>query len=461
MRLFKVFFPTRVVGLLLSEIVISFGCYLVAALYATETPILFLTEDRGLYRIGLITLCVITGFYLTDLYSKLRVRSKSHLLQQVCFVLGVSFLIQSLLDYLRLSDWALPKWTMIYGSFLVLLIQPTWRVLYDRVVMRQLARETVLFLGASPVARMVAERLSEDPHFGLSVAGFLEDSPASDQLPANLLLGRIDDLRSVVDTLKPQRIIVGMTERRGCLPVHDLLELRFSGIHIEEAQTAYETLFSRVSVKDLRPSQLIFMTDLGPRPRSEFQQSIYSFALALIGFLIASPIMLLVAMLVRITSPGPVLYRQTRAGKDGTNFVLFKFRSMHQDAEATSGAVWASKDDPRVTPLGRWLRRLRLDELPQLINVLRGEMVIVGPRPERPEFVKVLVEQIPYYHQRLAVKPGITGWAQVNHKYGDTLEDTLVKLEYDLYYIKNLNMTLDLYIMFQTAKVMLLSRGGQ
>jgi exopolysaccharide biosynthesis polyprenyl glycosylphosphotransferase len=376
-------------------------------------------------------------------------------------VLGVTFLIQSLLVYLRLPDWTLPKWTMIYGSFLVLLVQPGWRVLYDRVVMSRLARETVLFLGASPVARMVAHRLAENPHFGLSVAGYLEDVPFADDLPANLLLGPISHLRDIVAVLKPQRIIVGMTERRGRLPVLDLLEIRFSGIHIEDAQTAYETVFSRISVKDLRPSQLIFMTDLGPRPQSEFWQGVYSFGLALIGFLIASPVMLLVALLVRFTSSGPVLYRQVRVGKNSVNFTLFKFRSMYQDAEAASGAVWASKNDPRVTPLGGWLRRLRLDELPQLINVLRGEMVIVGPRPERPEFVKLLVEQIPYYHQRLAVKPGITGWAQVNHKYPDTLEDTLLKLEYDLYYIKNLNITLDLYIMFQTAKVMLLTRGAQ
>lgn len=461
MRLFKVFFPTRVVALLFSEIVIIYGCYVLAALFATETPNLFLVEDGGLYRVGLVTACVIAGFYLNDLYSQLRVRSRSQLLQQVCFVLGVSFLIQSLFDYIKLEDWALPKWTMIYGSFLVLLIQPTWRVLYDRVVMRQLARESVLFLGASPVARMIGERLTENPHFGMSVAGYLEDSPASEGVPKSLLLGPIGDLRTIVETLKPQRIIVGMTERRGRLPVHELLDLRFSGIHIEEAQTAYETVFSRVSVKDLRPSQLIFMSDLGPRPQSESLQSVYSFVLALIGFLIALPVMLLVALLVRITSPGPVLYRQVRSGKGNTSFTLFKFRSMHQNAEAKSGAVWASKDDPRITPLGKWLRKLRLDELPQLMNVLRGEMVIVGPRPERPEFVKVLVEQIPYYQQRLAVKPGITGWAQINHKYGDTLEDTLLKLEYDLYYIKNLNMTLDLYIMFHTAKVMLLSRGAQ
>jgi sugar transferase (PEP-CTERM system associated) len=461
MRLFKVFFPTRVIALILSEIVLVFGCYFVAAHFTTETPSFFLFDDGGLYRIGLVTVCIVVGAYLSDLYSNPRVSSRSRLLQQVCVVLGSAFLIQSLLDYLRLPDWALPKWMMIYGSLLVLVVQPGWRVIYDRVALRGLARETVLFLGASPVARMVAERLGETPHFGMTVAGYLEDSPASDDVPASLLLGPVSDLRKVVTELKPERIIVGMTERRERLPVHDLLELRFSGIHIEEAQTAYETVYSRVWVRDLRPSQLIFMSDLGPRPQGEFLQGIYSFGLALAGFLVASPLMLLVALTVRLTSSGPVLYRQVRTGRNGVSFTLFKFRSMFQDAEAKSGAVWASKNDPRVTPVGRWLRLLRLDELPQLINVLRGEMVIVGPRPERPEFVKVLVEQIPYYQQRLAVKPGITGWAQINHKYGDTLEDTLFKLEYDLYYIKNLNFTLDLYIMFQTAKVMLQFRGAQ
>jgi sugar transferase (PEP-CTERM system associated) len=461
MRLFKVFFPTRVVVLLITEIAFIFGCYFVAAYFTTETPNFFLFDDGGLYRIGLVTLCIVVGAYMSDLYSYPRVRSRSQLLQQVCVVLGSTFLIQSLLDYMRLPDWALPKWMMISGSLLVLLVQPGWRVIYDRVALRSLSGEMVLFLGASQVARRVAERLADKPHFGMGVAGYLEDLPASDDVPADLLLGPISDLRKVVAELKPQRIVIGMTERRGRLPVNDLLELRLSGIHIEEAQTAYETVYSRVWVKDLRPSQLIFMSDLGPRAENEFWQGIYSFGLALVGFLVASPVMVLVALAVKLTSSGPVLYRQVRSGKNGTTFTLFKFRSMFQDAEAKSGAVWASKNDPRVTPLGRWLRRLRLDELPQLVNVLRGEMVIVGPRPERPEFVKVLVEQIPYYHQRLAVKPGITGWAQINHKYGDTIEDTLLKLEYDLYYIKNLNVTLDLYIMFQTAKVMIQFRGAQ
>ena len=164
---------------------------------------------------------------------------------------------------------------------------------------------------------------------------------------------------------------------------------------------------------------------------------------------------------MRLSSPGPALFRQQRVGKNDAVFTLYKFRSMYRDAEAASGAVWAKKDDPRITPAGKWLRRLRLDELPQLFNVLKGDMSIVGPRPERPEFVTELAQRIPYYRQRHCVKPGITGWAQINHKYGDSIEDTITKLEYDLYYIKNLAPALDAFIMFHTAKVMLLSRGAR
>jgi lipopolysaccharide/colanic/teichoic acid biosynthesis glycosyltransferase len=171
--------------------------------------------------------------------------------------------------------------------------------------------------------------------------------------------------------------------------------------------------------------------------------------------------MLSVAVLIKLTSPGPALLRQQRVGKNDRLFTLYKFRSMVIDAEARSGAVWAARNDPRITPVGRWLRRLRLDELPQLFNVLKGDMSIVGPRPERPEFAGELEKRIPYYRHRHCIKPGITGWAQINHKYGDSIEDTIVKLEYDLYYIKNLAPALDALIMFRTAKVMLLSRGAQ
>jgi exopolysaccharide biosynthesis polyprenyl glycosylphosphotransferase len=263
-----------------------------------------------------------------------------------------------------------------------------------------------------------------------------------------------------VERLRPSRIVVALSERRARMPVGELLEYRLSGILVEEAAQIYEAAFGQVCTAELRPSQLIFSAQLGPRPNSVFFQNLYSLVIASVSLVAVSPILAIVALLVRLTSKGPILYRQVRVGLNGKPFVLYKFRSMTVDAEAGTGAVWAQENDPRVTGLGKWLRLLRLDELPQLFNVLRGEMAIVGPRPERPEFVKTLAEKIRFYHQRHCVKPGITGWAQINYKYGNTLEDTMTKLEYDLYYIKNLSWSLDFYIIFHTLKTMLLSRGA-
>jgi exopolysaccharide biosynthesis polyprenyl glycosylphosphotransferase len=237
--------------------------------------------------------------------------------------------------------------------------------------------------------------------------------------------------------------------------------LRFSGIHFEEEPDTFESTFGRVLTRQLRPSRLIFSTELGPGRRSLLWHSLYSTVVAVLVTPIFLPVTAIVAVLVKLTSAGPVFHRQVRVGLNGAPFTVYKFRSMHVNAEAQTGAVWAKRDDPRVTKIGKWLRRLRLDETPQLLNVLRGEMSLVGPRPERPEFVKSLSEQIPFYSYRHCVKPGITGWAQINYKYGDTLEDTIIKLEYDLYYIKNLALWLDTFIIFHTLKVMLFSETAQ
>jgi len=254
---------------------------------------------------------------------------------------------------------------------------------------------------------------------------------------------------------------VGMTERRNQLPVEQLLHMRFSGIHIEDAAVTFEAIFGRVSTRDIRPSQIIFSTDFGPQPRTVALLRLYSWIIGIAGLVLLLPVIVVVAILVKATSAGPVFFRQSRVGLNGAVFTLYKFRSMDKDAEALTGAVWASHDDPRVTVIGRWLRRLRLDELPQLFNVIRGEMSIVGPRPERPEFVEVLQQRNTFYTQRHCVRPGITGWAQINHKYSDSIEDSLIKLEYDLYYIKNLALSLDAYIILSTIKTMLLGRGAR
>jgi exopolysaccharide biosynthesis polyprenyl glycosylphosphotransferase len=352
---------------------------------------------------------------------------------------------------------------MISGSGLAFAAVFTLRVVYSRLVVANVGAERVLFIGSSPVIFETAEYLQRHPEFGMNVLGYLNEENDCDgprggtRVPR---LGGMEDLRTIVDRTRPGRIVVGMREGRARLPVNELLELRFAGINTEEIANLYEAAFTRVCAREIRPSQLVFSTDLGPRPHQVQLQSIYSTVIALVGTVIALPLMAITALLVRLTSPGPVLFRQKRVGLRDQTFTLFKFRSMYADAEARTGAVWAKKDDPRVTPVGRWLRLLRLDELPQLFNVLRGEMSIVGPRPERPEFVKTLSEQIPYYRQRHCVKPGITGWAQVSYKYANSMEDVAMKLEYDLYYIKNMSVGLDAYIIFHTMKTMLLFRGA-
>jgi sugar transferase (PEP-CTERM system associated) len=396
-----------------------------------------------------------------DLYSNIYVRSRRVLIQQLCLVIGAAFLVQALIGYLD-ATLRIPIRVMVLGSFLAIVSIFAWRVFFSAHVLRVVARDRLLLVGASPLLEDIGKHIEEHPETGLQVVGYVRDrEEAGTAMAGGKVLGPMASLREIVQATNPDRIVVGMTERRARMPVSELLELRFAGHIIEEAASTYEKVCGRMCLKELRPSQLIYTGELGPRRISLFYQMATNLILAAIGVVVAAPMMLLTALAVRLTSAGPVLYRQVRVGLDGRPFTLYKFRSMRANAEAETGAVWASKDDPRVTPLGRTLRKLRIDEIPQLFNVLKTEMSIVGPRPERPEMVQSLAQQIPYYRHRHCVRPGITGWAQVNYKYGDTLDDVMRKLEYDLYYIKNMSPSLDAYIIFLTIKATLLSRGSQ
>jgi sugar transferase (PEP-CTERM system associated) len=460
-RLFRISIPSSALALVLSETVLVLSCYVAAAYWTLDIATdIFLLEDGGWWRVAFVAAFVLLGLHFHDLYENYRIPSRTILLQQFCLVLGIAFLLQAVLSYGR-WDIILPRRIMVWGSALVLILGPLWRILFTDTVWQAVGAQRLLFIGASPAVREIVRRLRDRPELGMTAIGFMDDEERAGEIEGMANLGALPSLTAAVAEHRPDRIVVGMLERRAALPIQQLLELRFSGVHIEDSATTYETVFHRVSTRELRPSQLVFSADLGPHPSMVTMQSVYSWLLCLVMLAIALPVMLLVALAVRLSSAGPILYRQMRTGKDGVPFLLYKFRSMYKDAEAHTGAVWATKDDPRVTPLGRWLRRLRLDELPQLFNVIRGEMSLVGPRPERPEFVRVLQEKIPYYRQRLCVRPGITGWAQINHKYGDTIEDTITKLEYDLYYIKNLAPSLDAYIVFHTVKTVLLGRGAQ
>jgi len=459
---FKVFIPIGTLTLLVSETLLVLSAFIVATYIDLNVdPTVFLLDDGGIYRISLVVLSILIGLYFHDLYSQFQVKSRIVLFQQLCLVMGIAFLLQGFVAYV-LPTFRVPIRVMIWGSAVAILAIFAWRLFFSAVAINVVGRDRLLLVGGSPLLEDIGQHIAEHPHLGLEVAGYVDDRHEAGELLAGAkLLGPMSSLRDIVRATQPSRLVVGMFERRNRMPVNDLLELRFAGHIIEEVATTYERVCGRVALKEIRPSQLIFSGELGPQPTNLLLQRALNTIAGVVGLVLASPIMLLTALAVKMSSPGPILYRQVRVGLDGEPFTLYKFRSMRVDAEAATGAVWAIKDDPRVTPVGRFIRRVRFDELPQLYNVLKGEMSMVGPRPERPEFVQALSEQIPYYQQRHCVRPGITGWAQINYKYGDTLEDVVKKLEYDLYYIKNMSLALDNYIIFNTLKAMLLTRGAQ
>jgi sugar transferase (PEP-CTERM system associated) len=269
------------------------------------------------------------------------------------------------------------------------------------------------------------------------------------------------DLRAFCEP-KPRidRVIVAMENRRGSMPVRELLDLRLRGVVIEDASVLMERLLGRLPLDGLNPSALIFTQGFNVKTSQQILRRLVSIFVSFTGLMICLPFIPIIMLAVRLSSPGPIFFLQTRVGLRGRPFSVIKFRTMRQDAEA-NGAAWATKDDPRVTSLGRFMRKTRLDEIPQLWNVLRGEMGFVGPRPERPEFVQWLNTEIPFYDLRHIIRPGITGWAQVRYRYGASLKETRRKLEYDLYYVKHMSIGLDLLIMFETIKTIILRRGAQ
>jgi sugar transferase (PEP-CTERM system associated) len=318
----------------------------------------------------------------------------------------------------------------------------------------------VLVVGGARLSETIAalEPASARP---FSIIGFIDDDPgAAEVLPGPYaLLGKTKDLAALIDETHPDLVLVAQIDRRGQFPTKALLDCRLRGTQVEDWPTFYEKATGKILVKGIRPSWLIFADGFVTTPRTEIVKRLFDLVISLVALILAFPIMGIVAVAISLESPGPVLYRQPRLGRHGCVFILNKFRSMRQNAEQGIGPVWATDRDPRVTRVGGILRRTRLDELPQLLNVLVGHMSFIGPRPERPEFVEELQKQIPYYMERLAVKPGITGWAQVRYRYGSSVEDALEKLQYDLYYIKNLSPFLDLLILINTVQVVLFARG--
>jgi sugar transferase (PEP-CTERM system associated) len=365
---------------------------------------------------------------------------------------------------LLLAFYVVPVLEIGRGIFLVamslcMLVVPGWRIVYNGVTEGSGFLRRTLIVGSGTLARELARAARSRPDLGLTLVGMLaRDSIQVDA--ASGVIGTYRDLARLVAAERIQFVLVAYPDRRGTLPVEQLLEVKFRGVEVEEGVAFYERENGKIFVPELKPSHLIFAEGFARRPTARRLKRMLDVTVAGLGLVLAAPVMLLTAVAIRADSAGPVFYRQQRAGEFGRPFVLTKFRSMRTDAEV-GGASFAEVNDPRVTRVGRFIRKTRIDELPQLWNVLKGEMSMVGPRPERPIFAERLEQQVPFFKQRLYVKPGITGHAQVRCRYGATTEDHVEKLEYDLYYIKSHSVLFDLSIMLDTVKVVLLRIGAR
>lgn len=434
----KGLFSARILSLLVPETILIFSCYIVASYWSGGTdPTVFLFYDNGLLQIALVVAGVLVGLQLNKLYVQVGVRSKILLVQQLCLTLGITFLWESLLSYLRAPELVLAPSTMLYGSALTLVVLLAWRIFYSAVLWKTVGAKKVLFLGTNAAALEAGRSLVAHPELGLALAGYIDDEqPAGTQLNAARVLGSTADLARVVAEVRPDRIVVGVAEPRLGLPFTELLDLQLRGVEIQRVGELYETACDRVCIAELLPSQLIFSDELGARRGAIALQAIYSNIVALAGLAVVALLFLPIAAAIKLSSPGPVIESQVRWGVNLVPFTLLRFRCRR------AGGQW--------TRVGLWLRRLRLDGLPQLMNVIRGEMSLVGPRPHRPDFIPVLMEQMPYYGQRHAVRPGILGWSQLNCDYGKRVRDARESLEYDLYYIKHMSPALDAYIVLHS-----------
>ena len=457
MRIFNVYYPTRTIVLLLSEALIVSASFLLATtIVLGQDTFLVLNYEYGISKIAALTGLTILCSYYFDLYAPQTISARWEIYFRLLLALGLlAVLLSAIISVypgIAIARYILPLGLLFLTGALVV-----WRSTYERIISSPMFREHVYVLGDGDLARTVADTIQTRKDSGMELVGWTDNSTEASECGAKPNY-ELKFLRGPKPSL--DRVVVAFEDRRDNLPIYELLRLRFEGVVIEEAGTLLERLSGKLQLDQLRPSSFIYAEGFRLKSSQQIARRIASMLAAAVGLILFLPFLPIVVLLVKFSSPGSIFFRQTRVGLRDKQFTVFKFRTMMQNAEA-AGARWATKDDPRVTPIGRFMRKTRLDEVPQLWNVLRGDMNLVGPRPERPEFVPLLSTEMPYYHLRHMIRPGLTGWAQVRYGYGGTVEETRHKLEFDLYYLKHMSLGLDLLIMFQTVKTILRRRGGQ
>jgi len=455
-RLFNVYYPVRTLVLLAGEALIVWTSFLLGTvLQHPEDSYILLNYEGGYLKILVVTVVVLMFSHWFDLYDPSHFNKKGELYFRLLLVPGFLALV------LAAVAWVFPRLlpgnhSPLVGLIILTLALFGWRTAYAWLSQQSFLRERVYVLGTDERAQRLVQGLRARSELGIDVVGWsgnVEGVVTRESIASHL--------SELVKEQTIHRVIVAMQDRREAMPMPELLQLRLRGVHVEEATSWLEKISGRIEVEQLYPSWIIFAKGFRFSSPFRIMRRVLNFTVALIGLILALPVLPFVILAVKLDSPGPVLYRQKRVGRRGAHFYCYKFRTMRKDAEADTGPTWADDQDPRITRVGKFLRLARLDEIPQLWCVLKGDMAFVGPRPERPEFVEWLTRELPYYGVRHMVRPGITGWAQVRYKYGNTIEDAKEKLQYDLFYIKNASIGLDILIMFQTIKIVVLGRGAQ
>lgn len=458
-RVFNIYFPARTLLLLAGEAVIIPASFLLATLIRLRgDSFLFLFYEQGSYKIALACGVFIICMYYYDLYESYALCDPREITNRLILVLGTGCMMMALIYYIfpgvRLGLTIFISAMALFGLSLAL-----WRKMFLALNRSERLSERALVLGGGPLAGSLNREIMKRREWGIHVIGYVAPPQAvTGELKDCRYLGAVEDLATIVKGERVEEIIVAMRERRGSLPVELLLDLKAKGITVRDGVDVYEAMTGMVPLESLRLSWLLFSPGFQLPPGRRVLKRSLSLTLSLVGLVLTLPLMILTAIAIRLDSKGPVLFRQERVGQDGKIFRLNKFRSMQADSDPHKPA---QPDDERFTRVGKWIRRTRLDELPQLFNILIGDMYFVGPRPFVPSQEQELVEKIPFYRQRWAVKPGATGWAQIHRGYCATIEDNVEKLAYDLFYIKNMSVGLDLLIIFDTVKTLVLGRGGR
>ncbi len=463
LRILKQYYPARNAVFVVGEgLAIYFSVLFASAVFLGLDWLTF--KHLVSRKAVLIALVCQTCLYYNDLYDLNITNTLSELTIRLLQALGVAAIILSGV-YFLFPQAIIAKGVFVVSIIFVICLMAIWRFLYTLVLDKGWFNQKIIFIGSGKLVRNIIGEIKEKKDSGYEIVGVLQNSscpPEKSDLQAEVICSHnYQGLSDLVKERGVKKVVVALEEKRGALPINELLKCRVEGIDVLDGNSFYEMLTGKLVVEHMNPGWLVFSEGFKRSRWRWLLKRCGDIFLSLLMLILLMPLIVLVAIIIKIDSPGPVFFSQERTGERKKKYKIYKFRSMVANAEAQSGPVWAQSNDSRVTKFGHFIRLTRIDEIPQLWNVLRGEMSFVGPRPEREFFIKKLEELIPYYGERFSAKPGLTGWAQVCYPYGASVEDAVEKLNYDLFYIKNMSFLMDMMIVMRTVKTVLFAKGAR